>query len=122
MIAYQLRSAGCAVTLIPWYDCPSELTQLTDRDILFIGPGPGDPTNIQLEKIRVGRKIIAQRLREQRPLIGTCLGHQLICAELGIPIERLVNNRQGSQHQISIQGKPHTVGFYNSFSALHQRP
>ena len=122
MIAYQLRSAGCAVTPIPWYDCPSKLTQLIDRDIVFIGPGPGDPTNIQLEKIRVGRKIIAQRLREQRPLIGTCLGHQLICAELGIPIERLVNNRQGSQHQIFIQGKPHTVGFYNSFSALHQRP
>ena len=45
-----------------------------------------------------------------------------MCAELGIPIERLINNRQGSQHQISIQGKSHTVGFYNSFSALHQRP
>ncbi|WP_404873480.1 glutamine amidotransferase-related protein, partial [Klebsiella pneumoniae] len=47
MIAYQLRSAGCAVTLIPWYDSLSKLTQLTDRDIVFIGPGPGDPTNVQ---------------------------------------------------------------------------
>ena len=58
MIAYQLRSAGCAVTLIPWYDSLSKLTQLTDRDIVFIGPGPGDPTNVRLDKIRVGRKLL----------------------------------------------------------------
>lgn len=121
MIAYQLRSAGCTVTLVPWHDGVRQLAQLSDCDIVFMGPGPGDPTNLQLEKIRVGRQIIAHQLRERRPLIGTCLGHQLICAELGIPIERLTKNRQGSQYQVSIQGKQHTVGFYNSFSAIHHQ-
>ncbi|CAM4021847.1 phenazine biosynthesis protein PhzE [Xenorhabdus thuongxuanensis] len=121
MIAYQLRIAGCAVTIVPWYDSQCKLPQASNN-IVFIGPGPGDPTNLKLEKVRIARQIIAQQLRSQHPLIGTCLGHQLICAELGIPIIRLPRNRQGSQYQVSIQGKNHCVGFYNSFSAMHHEP
>ncbi|CDG21946.1 putative phenazine biosynthesis protein PhzE [Xenorhabdus poinarii G6] len=120
MITYQLRKAGCTVTIVPWYDCPCKLPQ-TSNSIVFIGPGPGDPTNPKLEKVLVARQVIAQQLRFQYPLIGTCLGHQLICAELGIPIIRLPRNRQGSQYQVSIQGKNHCVGFYNSFSAIHHK-
>ena len=125
MIAYQLRSAGCAVTIIPWHESRRRLPQLmspTGNDILFIGPGPGDPTNLQLEKIQVARKIIAQQLEARRPLIGTCLGHQLICAELGLPIIRLPKNRQGSQYRVTIQEKSYFVGFYNSFSATYNEP
>ncbi|WP_340613327.1 anthranilate synthase family protein [Xenorhabdus thailandensis] len=118
MIAYQLRSVGYTVTIVPWYDSQQRLPQI-NSDIVFIGPGPGDPTHLNLEKIRVARQIIAQQLRTRRSLIGTCLGHQLICAELGIPIMRLPKNRQGSQYQVSIQGKNYYVGFYNSFSAMH---
>ncbi|WNJ96985.1 anthranilate synthase family protein [Vibrio ruber] len=122
MIAYQLRSIGYTVNIIPWNDSLYQIQQLSDRDIVFIGPGPGDPTNLQLEKIRVARQIIAKQLKNHRPLIGTCLGHQLICTELGIPITRLAKNRQGSQQQIMIQEQSHSVGFYNSFSAIHIQP
>lgn len=125
MIAYQLRSAGCAVTIVPWRESRRRLPQLispTGNDIVFIGPGPGDPANLQLEKIQVARKIIAQQLEARRPLIGTCLGHQLICSELGLPIIRLPKNRQGSQYRVKIQEKSYSVGFYNSFSATSNEP
>ncbi|WP_231854394.1 chorismate-binding protein [Xenorhabdus doucetiae] len=121
MIAYQLRRVGCSITIVPWYDSQCKLPQ-TSNNIVFIGPGPGDPTNLKLEKVRIARQVIAQQLRFQHPLIGTCLGHQLICAELGIPIIRLPKNRQGSQYQVLIQGKNHCVGFYNSFSAMYHEP
>lgn len=125
MIAYQLRSTGYFITVMPWCDAQHRLPQFVSQansPILFIGPGPGDPTDMNLEKIRVARRLIAQQLRARRPLIGTCLGHQLICTELGIPIMRLPKNRQGSQYQVSIQGRTHYVGFYNSFSATSPDP
>ncbi|WP_338859751.1 chorismate-binding protein [Xenorhabdus griffiniae] len=104
MIGYQLRRAGCSIIIVPWYDSQCKLLQ-TSNNIVFIGPGPGDPANLELERIRIVRQVIAQQLRSQHPLIGTCLGHQLICAELGIPIIRLSKSRQGSQYQVSIQEK-----------------
>ncbi|RNM04256.1 anthranilate synthase family protein [Dickeya undicola] len=122
MIAYQLRKWGHQVTIIPWVQAKESgriLRNSIDADVLFIGPGPGDPTNTRLEKIAVARKLIERRLMEKKPLLGTCLGHQLICAELGLPVIRLPTPRQGSQYMITFGEQNYNVGFYNSFSAIH---
>ncbi|MCO7262387.1 anthranilate synthase family protein [Dickeya zeae] len=124
MIAYQLREWGHRVTIIPWFQAKSGgiTGHSINADVLFIGPGPGDPTNTHLEKIAVARKLIERRLMEKKPLLGTCLGHQLICVELGLPVRRLSTPRQGSQYTITIDDQNYKVGFYNSFSAVHDRP
>ncbi|OTA21789.1 phenazine biosynthesis protein PhzE [Xenorhabdus beddingii] len=125
MIAYQLRCIGYEVTIVAWFASVTCLPQLMDSgkaDILFIGPGPGDPNDAYHEKMEVGRTLISNRLKHHLPLMGTCLGHQLICAELGLPIKRLSQTRQGTQYKITIEHTAYQVGFYNSFAAMHKLP
>ncbi|WP_338803296.1 anthranilate synthase family protein [Xenorhabdus griffiniae] len=125
MIAYQLRYIGHNVTIVSWSESGARLPQLMNAgktDILFIGPGPGNPNAISHDKIVTGRALITNRLKQNLPLIGTCLGHQLICAEFGLPIKRLPKTRQGTQYKIAIGHITCHVGFYNSFAAMHKLP
>ncbi|MDC9622018.1 chorismate-binding protein [Xenorhabdus sp. XENO-7] len=125
MIAYQLRSIGHDVTIIPWHKSISRLPLLMEdgkTDILFMGPGPGDPNNEEHDKMVVGRALISGRLKQNLPLIGTCLGHQLICTEFGLPIKRLPKTRQGTQYKVTIEHSTYQVGFYNSFAGMHKLP
>jgi phenazine biosynthesis protein phzE len=50
-------------------------------------------------------------------VLGVCLGHELIAAELGLDIVRKEVPYQGAQTTIDLFGRPETVGFYNSFVA-----
>jgi phenazine biosynthesis protein phzE len=50
-------------------------------------------------------------------VLGVCLGHELIAAELGLEIVRKEVPYQGAQTRIDLFGRPETVGFYNSFVA-----
>ncbi|AOM41020.1 chorismate-binding protein [Xenorhabdus hominickii] len=125
MIAHQLRYIGHDVTIVSWFKSGIHLPQLMNTgktDILFIGPGPGDPNSVNHDKMVTGRTLITNRLKQNLPLIGTCLGHQLICAEFGLPIRRLSKTRQGIQYKIAIESMAHHVGFYNSFAAMHKLP
>ncbi|MDR0218139.1 MAG: chorismate-binding protein [Enterobacteriaceae bacterium] len=125
MIAHQLRYIGHDVTIVSWSKSGTSLPQLMNSgkaDILFIGPGPGDPNAVNNDKMTTGRTLITNRLKQKLPLIGTCLGHQLICAEFDLPIKRLSKTRQGTQYKIAIENMTYHVGFYNSFSAMHKLP
>ncbi|UQA95965.1 anthranilate synthase family protein [Streptomyces halobius] len=52
-----------------------------------------------------------------RPILGVCLGHELLAAELGLEIVRKDVPFQGAQERIDFFGRPETVGFYNTFTA-----
>ncbi|MDC9592888.1 chorismate-binding protein [Xenorhabdus sp. IM139775] len=125
MIAHQLRYIGHDVTIVSWLEsgvCLPQLMNSGKTDILFIGPGPGDPNAVNHDKMAAGRALITNRLKQNLPLIGTCLGHQLICAEFGLPIKRLPKTRQGTQYKIAIEHITCNAGFYNSFAAMHKLP
>ncbi len=125
MIAHQLRYIGHDVTIVSWFKSSDRLPQLMNSgktDILFIGPGPGNPKVVSHEKMATGRALIANRLKQNLPLIGTCLGHQLICTEFGLPIKQLPKTRQGTQYKITIEHITCNAGFYNSFAAMHNLP
>ncbi|MBS9442069.1 chorismate-binding protein [Photorhabdus heterorhabditis] len=125
MIAHQLRYIGHDVTIVSWFESGIRLPQLMNTgktDILFIGPGPGNPNAVNHDKMVMGRTLITNRLKQNLPLVGTCLGHQLICAEFGLPIKQLPKTRQGMQYKIAIDSMTCYVGFYNSFAAMHKLP
>ncbi|CAM5417889.1 anthranilate synthase OS=Streptomyces fumanus OX=67302 GN=GCM10018772_68190 PE=4 SV=1 [Streptomyces fumanus] len=64
------------------------------------------------------RGLTAEALRGHRHgVLGVCLGHELIAAELGLDIVRKQVPYQGAQTEIDLFGRPETVGFYNSFVA-----
>ncbi|MFE1850731.1 anthranilate synthase family protein [Streptomyces sp. NPDC059489] len=118
MLAHVLRSSGLEVT-VRRYDEPGlRETVLAHEGPLVLGPGPGDPSDAADPRMRFLRELTARVVRDHRHgLLGVCLGHELIAAELGLEIVRKEIPHQGAQTEIDLFGRPETVGFYNSFVA-----
>lgn len=118
MLAHVLRSSGLDVT-VRRYDEPGlREAVLTHRGPVVLGPGPGDPCDLTDPKMRLLRALTAEVIREHRDgVLGVCLGHELIAAELGLEIARKDVPYQGAQSVIDLFGRAETVGFYNSFTA-----
>ena len=89
-------------------------------DLVIVGPGPGNPNNIGDEKM--GRLHgIVQELRDSgKPMLGVCLGHQIICRQIGMDVAQKQNPSQGAWEQIDLFGHNQLVGFYNTFAAQNQ--
>ncbi|MFE3517341.1 anthranilate synthase family protein [Streptomyces sp. NPDC059166] len=119
MLAHLLRSSGLSVS-VRRYDSPGlREAVLAHEGPVVLGPGPGDPGDLSDPKMRLLRELTAELVREHRHgLLGVCLGHELIAAELGLEIARKAVPYQGAQTRIELFGRPETVGFYNSFTAL----
>ena len=118
MLAHVLRSAGQEVT-VRRYDEPGlRQAVLAHQGPVVLGPGPGDPSDRTDPKMRFLRELAARVIREHRyGVLGVCLGHELIAAELGLDIVRKEVPYQGAQTVIDLFGRPETVGFYNSYVA-----
>ncbi|MDR6973355.1 phenazine biosynthesis protein phzE [Streptomyces sp. 3330] len=119
MLAHVLRSSGLEVSVLR-YDAPG-LTEsvLAHAGPVVLGPGPGDPSDLADPKMRSLRELTARVVREHRHgVLGVCLGHELIAAELGLDIVRKEVPYQGAQTTVDLFGRSETVGFYNSFVAL----
>lgn len=118
MLAHVLRATGLEVT-VRRYDEPGLRETVRGHEgPLVLGPGPGDPSDTADPKMRLLRGLTAEAVRENRHgLLGVCLGHELIAAELGLEIVRKEVPYQGAQTEIDLFGRPETVGFYNSFVA-----
>ncbi|MEU6193306.1 anthranilate synthase family protein [Streptomyces sp. NPDC047061] len=118
MLAHVLRAGGLDVT-VRRYDEPGlRAAVLAHEGPVVLGPGPGDPSDLDDPKMRFLRELTATVLREHRDgVLGVCLGHELIAAELGLDIVRKEVPYQGAQATVDLFGRPETVGFYNSFVA-----
>ncbi|MFD0006228.1 anthranilate synthase family protein [Streptomyces sp. NPDC127178] len=118
MLAHVLRSSGLEVT-VRRYDEPGlREAVLAHEGPVVLGPGPGDPSDLADPKMRFLRELTAEVIRNHRHgVLGVCLGHELIAAELGLEIVRKEVPYQGAQTTIELFGRPETVGFYNSFVA-----
>ncbi|GGR01792.1 anthranilate synthase family protein [Streptomyces netropsis] len=118
MLAHLLRTSGLSVT-VRRYDEPGlRDAALRHEGPVVLGPGPGDPSDSADPKMRLLRGLAAELLREHRHgVLGVCLGHELIAAELGLEIVRKAYPAQGAQQRIDFFGRPETVGFYNTFTA-----
>ncbi|MFJ4919288.1 anthranilate synthase family protein [Streptomyces sp. NPDC088725] len=118
MLAHLLRASGLEVT-VRRYDEPGlRAAALAHEGPVVLGPGPGDPADADDPKMRLLRALAAGLIREGRHgVLGVCLGHELIAAELGLETVRKQVPYQGAQTRISLFGRPETVGFYNSFTA-----
>ncbi|MBC7272660.1 MAG: phenazine-specific anthranilate synthase [Streptomyces sp.] len=118
MLAHVLRSGGLDVT-VRRYDEPGLREAVLGHDgLLVLGPGPGDPADTADPKMRFLRALTAEVIGGHRQgVLGVCLGHELIAAELGLDIVRKEVPYQGAQVTVDLFGRPETVGFYNSFVA-----
>jgi phenazine biosynthesis protein phzE len=118
MLAHLLRSSGHAVTVRRYDDPQLRAAALAHEGPVVLGPGPGDPADTADPKMRLLRGLAADLVRDHgRGLLGVCLGHELLAAELGLDLVRKDEPFQGAQRTIDLFGRRETVGFYNSFTA-----
>ncbi|MCC3761591.1 anthranilate synthase family protein [Glycomyces sp. TRM65418] len=114
MLALQLRALGTDMTVRRF----SEPADLAGYDFVVLGPGPGDPRDLSVPKMAALDRMARRLLRDRTPLLGVCLGHQMIAGALGLRLRRLERPNQGTQSQIDLAGERHRVGFYNSYAAV----
>ncbi|MET9525142.1 anthranilate synthase family protein [Streptomyces coeruleorubidus] len=118
MLAHVLRSGGLEVTVRRYDEDGLREAVLAHEGPVVLGPGPGDPSDLTDPKMRILRNLTAEVIRDHpHGVLGVCLGHELIAAELGLEIVRKEVPYQGAQTTIDLFGRPETVGFYNSFVA-----
>ncbi len=86
-------------------------------DLVIVGPGPGDPRDCDDLKIKAVRAAVDDLLDAGTPFLAVCLGHQVLCAALGLPLVVKDIVFQGTQTRIDILGRQENVGFYNTFVA-----
>ncbi|MFF4579205.1 anthranilate synthase family protein [Streptomyces sp. NPDC001373] len=118
MLAHVLRAAGLEVT-VRHYDAPGlREAALAWEGPIVLGPGPGNPGDGADPKMRMLRALAGELLASHRGgLLGVCLGHELLAAEIGLPLVRKAEPAQGAQVRIDVFGTPEVVGFYNTYTA-----
>ncbi|MDR3425796.1 MAG: chorismate-binding protein [Alphaproteobacteria bacterium] len=112
MMQHIIQAQGATVRIVRHdrYDLASD-----DADLVILGPGPGDPRDLSNAKISKISKICHTLVEAKKPLFCVCLGHQVLCQELGFPIVQKRVPFQGIQVLIDLWGKKEHVGFYNAF-------
>ena len=83
MVDY-LRAVGADVTVARNDAVTIDAALAPDVDALLISPGPGRP-----EDAGISVPLAAACIRQRKPLLGVCLGHQAIAVACGSPVERV---------------------------------
>ncbi|HTU14141.1 MAG TPA: glutamine-hydrolyzing carbamoyl-phosphate synthase small subunit [Solirubrobacterales bacterium] len=92
-IVEQLVERGCRVTLLPCGVGPEEVLA-HDPDLIFLANGPGDPAAVD-HVVATVRELVGKR-----PMVGICLGHQLLCRAVGLETFKLPFGHRGSNHPV----------------------
>ncbi len=113
MLRHVLGVAGMTSTVVPHASYADG--SLDDADLVIVGPGPGDPRDGDDPKIATFRAAVDRLLESGRPFLAVCLGHQVLCDRLGIPLAYKDIVFQGTQDEVVLDGRRERVGFYNTF-------
>ena len=92
-IIRQFKERGCRLTLLPC-EANAETVLAAEPDLVFLANGPGDPAALDyvVDTVRgvVGKK----------PVVGICLGHQLLCRAVGLETFKLPFGHRGANHPV----------------------
>jgi carbamoyl-phosphate synthase small subunit len=93
-IVRSLRRRGVRVRVLPHTAAPSDALA-PDIAGVVLSPGPGDPARLA-GPVALAKAIVA----DGRPLLGICLGHQLVGRAAGAETRRLRFGHHGANHPV----------------------
>jgi carbamoyl-phosphate synthase small subunit len=85
---------GCRVTVVP-AETPAAAVMESAPDGVFLANGPGDPAAVEYAP-----KIIRALADKQVPILGICLGHQLLGLTFGARTEKMPYGHRGGNHPV----------------------
>ena len=88
-----LHRLNCSVTAIPCTASTEDILKL-NPDGIVLSPGPGDPALLGYTEKTV------KQLLGKKPIMGICLGHQLIARALGAKTFKLKFGHRGGNHPV----------------------
>jgi len=88
-----LRARGCRVTAVPGTTPAEDILALGPDGVLF-SPGPGDPALLDYAVRN------ARLLSERLPVMGICLGHQILARAWGARTFKLKFGHRGANHPV----------------------
>ncbi len=92
-ILRHLRRRGCQVTAMPPGSGVEDILGLSPQAVL-LAPGPGDP-QLRESQVRTAKALIGKL-----PIMGICLGHQVLGRALGAETFKLKFGHRGGNHPV----------------------
>jgi carbamoyl-phosphate synthase small subunit len=93
-IVRAMRHRGASVRVFP-HDAIAADVLAADIDGVVLSPGPGDPARLE-DQVALAAAIID----DGRPLLGICLGHQIVARAAGADTRRLRFGHHGANHPV----------------------
>jgi carbamoyl-phosphate synthase small subunit len=106
-----LASAGCDVTVLP-ASATAEDVLARNPDGVFLSNGPGDPAATGEYAVPMIKDLLA---KEDLPVFGICLGHQMLALALGARTIKMNHGHHGANHPV----KDHETGKVEITSMNH---
>src|SRR3954452_19816523 len=93
-IVQAMRHRGARVRVFPYTAAAADVLA-SEIDGVILSPGPGDPARLE-PQVALARAIID----DGRPLLGICLGHQIVGRAAGAETRRLRFGHHGANHPV----------------------
>ncbi|KAM3165560.1 p-aminobenzoic acid synthase [Lachancea thermotolerans] len=106
-----IRDQGQHVTIIHFDSYGEDIERfwkdLQCFDCIVLGPGPGNPEN-GFPDVGFMEQLFVRQV--DLPVLGVCLGFQLMCKSVGCTIEQLPNIKHGQVYDVKLSSGAETAG------------
>lgn len=92
-ILRSFKARGCDLVVFPATTSADEILK-ENPDLIFLSNGPGDPEDLE-DVIKNIKELIGKK-----PIVGICLGHQLLALTLGGQTGKLKFGHRGGNHPV----------------------
>ena len=93
-----LAARGLEITVLP-PDAAAADILARSHDLIVLSPGPGDPSRMDAQ-IETVRALASGAIAGGPPILGICLGHQLLALGAGAETHRLPVGHHGGNHAV----------------------